>query len=62
MWDHRYRKLKKGEVIKEGDEVGISGPGMNGKLTWKKPNPISIGTKAPDPSFISHRWYRRLKQ
>lgn len=59
MWDHRYRKLEKGEIIQEGDEVGNIWKDENGNLIWKKAT--AIGSKAPDPSFTSHRWYRRQK-
>jgi len=48
-----YRKLKKGEIIRETDEFLEDGKG------WRKA--ICVGTPAPDPQFTSHRWYRRLK-
>lgn len=51
-WEN-YRKLKKGEIIEENDEVLID------KKGWSKT--ICSGTPAPDPQFTSHRWYRRKK-
>ena len=58
MWKKNYRQLKKGETIKEGDEVGNIGYNKDGSMKWQKAN--CVGSKAPDPSFTSHRWYRRL--
>lgn len=58
-WDHRYRQLEKREIIQDGDEVGNIWKDKNGNLIWKKAT--QIGSEAPDPSFTSHRWYRRLK-
>lgn len=58
MWDDRYRELKKGEIIQEGDEFAHE---VGNDIFWMKPKPWNIGTEAPDPSFISHRRYRRLK-
>ena len=49
-----YRKLQKGEIIRETDELLEDGKG------WRKAI-YSVGTPAPDPQFTSHRWYRRLK-
>ena len=48
-----YRKLEKGEIIRETDEVLLD----DGK--WVKTN--CAGTPAPDPKFTNHRWYRRKK-
>ena len=48
-----YRKLEKGEIIRETDEFLEDGKG------WRKA--ICVGTSAPDPQFTSHRRYRRLK-
>jgi hypothetical protein len=52
-----YYYLKKGDVIKKGDEVEISN-------SWKDPAKWvpatgSIGSQAPDPRFPAHRKYRR---
>lgn len=54
-WDHRYRKLKFGEIIQEGDECQVDKP-----FGWKPAN--CIGQPAPDPAYTSHRVYRRLKE
>lgn len=54
-WDS-YRQLKKDEVIKPGDEILYETKG------WVEVNEDSVGSKAPDPSYSSHRWYRRLKK
>lgn len=54
-WDQRYRQLQKDEIILETDEI------MKDDGTWKKDAGMCAGTPAPDPSFTSHRWYRRLK-
>jgi len=51
-WDN-YRQLKKGEVIKDTDEF------LEDKKGWRKT--ICAGGLAPDPSYTSHRMYRRLK-
>jgi hypothetical protein len=59
MWNKNYIQLKKGEIIKEGDEVGNISYNEDGSMKWEKAT--CIGSKAPDPQFTSHRWYRRLK-
>ena len=48
-----YRKLKKGEIVKEGDEF------LNDKHGWM-PVVGSIGRTTPDPLYTSHTWYRRI--
>lgn len=53
----KYYYLKKGEIIKDGDEVEISN-GFHSAPKWVKTN--CIGQSAPDPQFESHRKYRRL--
>ena len=52
-WDHRYRPLKEGEIIKRGDEVLLD----SGE--WREA--IVAGVKAPSPNYTAHRYYRRLK-
>ena len=52
----KYYQLKKGEIIKEGDEVEVSNK-WNDPPKWQKT--ICVGGKAPDPKFIAHRTYRR---
>lgn len=52
-WNHAYRPLKKGEIIRKTDEC------QRDDGSWA---PASCaGEEAPDPSFTSHRVYRRLK-
>ena len=53
MWDQRYRRLEEGEYIRDSDEVQLD----DGSWSLTR----NGGMKAPDPSFTSHRWYRRLK-
>ena len=48
----KYYYLQEGDMIKYGDEIKY-----RGKWIYAIP---SIGTKAPDPSYTSHRRYRRL--
>ncbi len=52
MAKNNYITLKKGDIIKKNDEVF-----NDDKKTWKKT--ICVGQLAPDPSFTSHRIYRR---
>lgn len=51
-WDHRYRQLEEGEIIKAGDEVLVD-------KDWEPT--ACVGKLAPSPQLTSHRWYRRLK-
>ena len=53
-----YYKLEEGEIIRKGDEVEISA-NYNDNAKWVVGNPKNIGSKAPNPNFISHRKYRR---
>ena len=52
-----YYYLKKGETIKEGDEVEISSK-YNDPPKWVMATNC-FGEPAPDPQFIAHRKYRR---
>lgn len=54
-WDERYRMLGEGELIREGDECLT-----DSHLGWQ-PAKHDIGGQAPDPMYIAHRMYRRLK-
>jgi len=52
-----YRRLNAGEIIIAGDEVDACNDGWKDEPKWR---PAScIGKPAPDPSFPSHRMYRR---
>jgi len=52
-WDHRYRRLEEGETIKLSDELQMDDG------TWRLTLPQVAGTPSPNPSFTSHRIYRR---
>jgi hypothetical protein len=52
-----YRRLKKDEIIKEGDEVDSCNDGWRDDPKWVKTK--CVGQKAPDPKCPSHRQYRR---
>lgn len=58
-WDNRYRQLKTGEIVQEGDEVDACRDGWRDEPVWK-PAINSIGEPAPDPLYPSHRRFRRL--
>lgn len=53
-----YYKLKKGELIKEGDECEVSNK-YSDPPKWVDAG-HTVGSFAPDPSFMAHRIYRRL--
>ena len=52
-----YYYLKKGETIKEGDEVECSNDPWRDKAEWRPAK--CIGEPAPDPQYVAHRQYRR---
>lgn len=52
-WDHDYRMLEMGEIIRASDEV------QNDDASWAPA--CCVGEAAPDPAYTSHRIYRRLK-
>lgn len=54
-WDPKYRRLNEGEIIQPGDEVEVDKP-----YGWKPAT--QVGEPAPNPSYTSHRIYRRLKE
>ena len=54
---NKYQYLKKGEIIRSGDEVDICVDGWRDEHKWVKTK--CIGEKAPDPCYVSHRRYRR---
>lgn len=53
MWDQRYRQLQYGEIIQPTDEV------YNDTTDSWETVKHSIGQKAPDPGYTSHRMIRR---
>lgn len=48
-----YRRLDEGEIIREGDECLT-----DSHLGWL-PAGRTVGQRAPDPLYSSHRMYRR---
>lgn len=60
MWDERYRMLREDEVIQEGDECDACNDGWRDEVKWESAG-ITVGRKAPDPAYPSHRKYRRLR-
>jgi hypothetical protein len=52
-WDHDYRMLEKGEIIRESDEV------QGDDASWGPA--CCVGEGAPDPIYSAHRIYRRRK-
>ncbi len=58
MAEKKYYYLKTGEIIQAGDECEISAK-WNDPPKWV-PAVHTVGQKAPDPAYISHRKYRRL--
>ena len=55
---NKYRHLEENEIIREGDEVDMCNDGWRDNPVWEKAT--CIGEKAPNPSYPSHRVYRRL--
>ena len=55
----KYRRLKKGEIVKEGDEVDACVDGWRDDPIWEPVKRHSIGRLAPDPQYPSHSQYRR---
>lgn len=53
-----YRLLKAGEIIEEGDEVDACRDGWRDPAKWVLAGK-TVGKKAPDPAYPSHRKYRR---
>lgn len=53
-----FYMLKEGEIIQEGDEVEMSNT-IHDPAKWE-PAENTVGLKAPDPAYVSHRKYRRL--
>lgn len=54
-----YRRLKKGEVIQDGDEIDCCADQWRDDAVWEPVNPANIGDAAPDPQHPAHRQYRR---
>ena len=54
-----YRRLGKGEIIQEGDEIDRCVNPWKDDAVWEPVHPANIGEAAPDPQYPSHRQYRR---
>lgn len=54
----KYRYLKEGETIKEGDECETSNS-IHDPSKWE-PASRTVGGKVPSPIYPAHRKYRRL--
>ena len=52
-----YRRLEKGEIIKEGDEIDRCADSWRDDPVWEPAG--NIGEPAPYPQYPSHRQYRR---
>jgi hypothetical protein len=55
--EREYRRLKRGEIIQEGDEVDSCVDAWRDEAVWKLAD--NVGEPAPDPQYPSHRQYRR---
>jgi len=53
----KYRYLKKGEIIKDGDEADVCADGWRDDPRWIPTT--RIGKPAPDPAYPSHTTFRR---
>ena len=53
----KYRRLKRGEIIQEGDEIDRCVDAWRDDPAWEPAG--NIGEPAPDPQYPSHRQYRR---
>jgi hypothetical protein len=53
-----YLYLEKGDIIQAGDEVEMSN-GWHDEPRWQTTTLGNVGAEAPDPSYVSHRKYRR---
>lgn len=52
-----YRRLEKGEIIQEGDEIDRCVDAWRDDPVWEPAG--NIGEPAPDPQYPAHRQYRR---
>lgn len=56
---YAYRSLKEGEVVQPGDELDCCRNPWRDYPVWRPAPQEDIGTRAPDPRYVSHRQYRR---
>lgn len=54
-----YRRLEKGEIIQEGDEIDRCVDAWRDDPVWEPVHPANIGDAAPDPQYPAHRQFRR---
>lgn len=54
----KWRSLKNGEIIREGDYVDRCRNPWKDDAKWEPTN--CVGQKAPDPQYPAHRQYRRI--
>jgi len=57
-----WRLLKKGEIIQLGDETDRCANPWKDDAKWEPVSELSVGQEAPDPSYPSHRIFRRRVQ
>lgn len=55
-WDHKYRLLDEGEIIRATDECLTET-----HLGWLRDDGRCAGKPAPSPLYTSHRVYRRKR-
>ena len=58
-WDHDYRRLEEGEIIKLTDDYQLDDGSW---ITVAANGGLTAGKPAPNPSYTSHRVYRRRKE
>lgn len=56
-WDHRYRRLNEGEIIRATDDCLA-----DSHLGWRQDDGRCAGKPAPSPLYTSHRIYRRRRK
>lgn len=58
----KYRRLEKGELIQEGDEIDRCADAWRDWPKWEPVHPADIGWPPPDPQYPAHRQYRRKER
>lgn len=58
MSEPKYRILRAGEIIQDGDECDASNDPWHGVPAWQTVE-NTIGQPAPDPAYPAHTLYRR---
>ena len=57
-----WRMLKKGEIVRTGDERDMARDGWRDPADWQPATPADIGKPAPDPQYPAHRIFRRRRE